>query len=211
MFGTLIDYWANTGDTQYNNMITQALQFQVGPQQNYEPPNETLSLGNDDQAFWAMAALSAAENNFPNPPLPTDPSWLALAQAVFNRQILRWDTSTCAGGLHWQIFQANTGYDLKNSISNGCLMQIAARLARYTGDPDGLYAPWTEKIWDWMVHVALIDENYSVYDNTEATILNCTQTDKHQWTYNAATLLVSAATMYNIVCLPHPYISSTDC
>lgn len=203
MFGTMIDYWQLTGDTTYNEMTTEALLFQVGPHNDYMPPNETLSLGNDDQAFWAFAALSAAEANFPNPPKATDPSWLSLAQAVFNEQIGRWDTSTCAGGLHWQIFPANQGYPLKNSISNGCLMQIAARLARYTGDPDGTYAPWTEKIWDWMVHVKLIDSNWNVYDNSEAEILNCTQVDKHQWIYNSANMLVGAATMYNIVYIPH--------
>ncbi|ODQ76852.1 hypothetical protein LIPSTDRAFT_102095 [Lipomyces starkeyi NRRL Y-11557] len=33
----------------------------------------------------------------------------------------RWDTSTCNGGLRWQIFESNSGYDYKNTISNAGL------------------------------------------------------------------------------------------
>ena len=196
MFGSLIEYWHYTNDTAYNDVTMQALQFQVGPHNDYMPPNESASLGNDDQAFWGMAALAAAEYNFPNPPAG-DPSWLSLAQAVFNEQVARWDTTTCGGGIHWQIYQI-TGYDLKNSISNGCLFNIASRLARYTGDV--MYANWASKIWDWMVAIKLIDQYYNVYDNSEADRLNCTMVDKTQWSYNAATMLMGASTMYNFVC-----------
>src|SRR5437773_12544718 len=75
--------------------------------------------GNDDQAFWAFAVMSAAENKYPDPPAG-GPQWLALAQAVFNLQVSRWDVTNCNGGLRWQIFPFNNGYNYKNSISNGC-------------------------------------------------------------------------------------------
>lgn len=127
MWGALIDYYYYTGDSTYNNVTTEALLFQVGTQNDYEPRNQSFDLGNDDQAFWAFAALSAAELNFPNPPAD-QPQWLALAQAVFNRQASRWDLATCNGGLRWQIFAFNGGYDYKNAISNGAFFQIAARL-----------------------------------------------------------------------------------
>ena len=65
--------------------------------------------------FWGFAAMGAAELGFQNPP-DGDPSWLALAQAVFNRQTSRWDSKTCGGGLRWQIPFANRGYDYKNSV-----------------------------------------------------------------------------------------------
>jgi mannan endo-1,6-alpha-mannosidase len=51
MFGSMIDYWYYTGDTSYNDMITQALLFQVGEGQDYQPSNHTQSLGNDDQGL----------------------------------------------------------------------------------------------------------------------------------------------------------------
>lgn len=85
MWGTLMDYWKLTGDDTYNDEITQAMLWQVGPNRDYKPPNYTASLGNDDQGFWGMSAMLAAENNFPNPPAD-QPQWLALAQAVFATQ-----------------------------------------------------------------------------------------------------------------------------
>lgn len=115
MWGTLIDYWCWTGDTTHNNLVMRAMQFQVGQGKNYMPSNVTSSLGNDDQAFWGMAALAAAEYGFPDPP-PENPSWLGLAQAVFNTQAApdRHDQA-CGGGLRWQIPFSNLGYDYKNS------------------------------------------------------------------------------------------------
>jgi mannan endo-1,6-alpha-mannosidase len=194
MFGTMIDYWYYTGDTTYNDVTTQAMLHQVGPDNNYMPPNQSKTLGNDDQAFWGMAALSAAEVNFPNPP-KTSPQWLALAQAVFNTQAPRWDLTTCAGGLRWQIFTFNNGYNYKNSISNGCFFNMGARLAKYTGNTT--YSDWAERTWTWMHSINLLDDNYFVYDGSDDTI-NCTELNHIQWTYNAGAMLLGAANMYNI-------------
>lgn len=193
MFGTMIDYWYYTGDSTYNDVTSQALLFQVGPNDDYMPPNQTKSEGNDDQGFWGMAAMSAAELNFPNPP-SNQPQWLALAQAVFNTQAARWDNTTCGGGLRWQIFTFNSGYTYKNSISNGCLFNLGARLAQYT--KNDTYAQWAEKTWDWEESVGLLDSNYYIYDGSDDTI-NCTQVNHIQWTYNAGIYLLGAATMYN--------------
>lgn len=193
MFGSLLDYWYYTGDSTYNDITEQALLFQVGPDNNYEPTNRTQDLGNDDQAFWGMAAMSAAELKFQNPS-DKQPQWLALAQAVFNRQAVRWDTQTCGGGLRWQIFSFNKGYNYKNSISNGCFINIGARLGAYTGNQT--YFDWVEKVWDWMVEIDLISPSFQVFDGTDVNI-NCTQLDHIQWSYNGGVLLLAAATMWN--------------
>ncbi|EXJ80245.1 mannan endo-1,6-alpha-mannosidase [Capronia coronata CBS 617.96] len=193
MFGALIDYWYFTGDDTYNTITTQALLHQVGPDNDFMPPNQTKTEGNDDQAFWGMAALSAAENKFPDPPAG-QPQWLALAQAVFNTQTARWDTTSCAGGLKWQIFAFNNGYNYKNTISNGCFFNMASRLAVYTGNQT--YADWAVRMWDWCSAIGLRDAQYNFFDGSDDT-LNCTRMDHIQWTYNAGTFLVGAANMYN--------------
>ncbi|RDL36582.1 Mannan endo-1,6-alpha-mannosidase [Venustampulla echinocandica] len=193
MFMTMIDYWRYTGDSTYNEVTSEALQFQVGPNNDYMPPNQTKNEGNDDQGFWAMAAMLAAETNFPNPP-KDKPQWLALAQAVFNEMASRWDTSTCGGGLRWQIFAFNKGFNYKNSIANGCFFNLGARLARYTGNDT--YAQWAEKIWDWEESLGLIDSRHNIYDGATDT-QNCTQITRFQWSYNAGVFLHGAANMYN--------------
>jgi hypothetical protein len=195
MFGAMVDYWYYTGDTTYNDVVEQALLSQVGTDNNYMPTNQTKTEGNDDQGFWGMAAMSAAETNFQNPP-SDQPQWLALAQAVFNTQAARWDTSTCGGGLRWQIFTFNNGYNYKNSIANGCFFNIAARLAAYTGNQT--YADWAVKTWDWMNAIGLMDAEYNIYDGSSDTT-NCTSINKVQWTYNTGIFMHGAAVMYNLV------------
>ncbi|KAH0538343.1 hypothetical protein FGG08_005038 [Glutinoglossum americanum] len=198
MFGTMVDYYYYTGNSEYNDVVTQALLAQVGPNNDFMPPNQTKDEGNDDQAFWAFAAMSAAENKFPDPP-SNGPQWLALAQAVFNLQTSRWDNTTCGGGLRWQIFPFNNGYNYKNSISNGCFFNLAARLARYTGNET--YAQWANTMWDWTVGSPLMGKdggkpNYAIYDGSDV-LKNCTDADLIRWTYNAGVFLHGAAVMWN--------------
>ncbi|KAB8294013.1 hypothetical protein EYC80_009475 [Monilinia laxa] len=193
MFMTLIDYWRYTGDTSYNSIISEALLFQAGPEADYMPQNQTKNEGNDDQGFWGMAAMLAAESNFQNPS-DGQPQWLALAQAVFNEMVSRWDTTSCGGGLRWQIFTFNKGFTYKNSIANGCFFNLGARLARYTGNQT--YADWAERIWQWEQSVGLIDAGYNIFDGSSDTD-NCASVDRLQWSYNAGIYLHGAANMYN--------------
>ncbi|KAK7951055.1 cell wall glycosyl hydrolase [Apiospora aurea] len=196
MFGALIDYWVYTGDDTYNKITYQAMLHQAGDDHDYMPENQTRSLGNDDQGFWAMAAMTAAEANFENPP-DGKPGWLALTQAVFNEYVSRWDSKDCAGGLRWQIWTFNNGYNYKNSISNGCFFNIAARLYRFTGDQK--YADWAEKIFKWQQDVKFIDDDYAVRDGAGyANGENCSEVNGALFTYNAGIFMVGAAHMYNI-------------
>jgi hypothetical protein len=41
MFGQMVEYWYYTGDSTYNEVTTQALLAQVGPDNDYMPPNQT--------------------------------------------------------------------------------------------------------------------------------------------------------------------------
>ncbi|KAB8273807.1 glycoside hydrolase [Aspergillus minisclerotigenes] len=197
MFMTLVQYWRVSGDSSYNDLTTQGLQWQSGDDYDYLPANSSAYLGNDDQMFWGLAAMTCAESRYPD--VSDGPSWLSLVQGVFNNQIPRWEMQTCHGGLRWQIHSWLPGYDLKNTISNGGLFQIAARLARYTGDQK--YADWATKIWDWIASSPLLDtKTWNVADTTSVTN-DCTTNGNEQWTYNYGTLLSGAAYMYN---LSHP-------
>jgi mannan endo-1,6-alpha-mannosidase len=195
MFNTFIDYWYYTGDDRYNAITTQGLEHQIGEPNAFMPSNQTISLGNDDQGFWGMAAMSAAENRLPD--LGNEkPSWLSLAQAVFNTQKNRWDQTTCGGGLRWQMFFFNDGYDYKNTISNGCFFNIAARLYKYLGDE--VYSHWAERVWEWEQAVGLITNDYHFLDGAWDGD-NCTTLDHKKWTYNAGVHMAGAAVMWNVV------------
>ncbi|KAL2176945.1 glycosyl hydrolase family 76-domain-containing protein [Thermothelomyces heterothallicus CBS 202.75] len=86
----MIDYWCYTGDDTYNAVTAEALIAQSGSdlQQAFLPLNWTSTIENDDQGFWAMAAMQAAGLGF-SP--PTDaPGWVDLAKAVFDMQATRY-------------------------------------------------------------------------------------------------------------------------
>ncbi|CAK43770.1 uncharacterized protein An01g06500 [Aspergillus niger] len=193
MFMTLIQYWYWTGDTSYNEVTTQGMLWQKGDN-DYFPANDSNYLGNDDQVFWGLAAMTAAELNYPEQ--DGQPSWLSLAQGVFNTQVPRWDTTSCQGGLRWQIWPYQAGYTTKNAISNGGLFQLAARLGRYTNNDT--YTDWAEKIWDWSATTPLLQtEDWYIADTT-TTEANCKDHGDIQWTYNYGTYLSGAAYMYNL-------------
>lgn len=193
MWGGLIDYWNYIGDTSFVETTQQGLLAQIGPAQNFIMPQQTFDEGNDDQVFWCLASMTAAETNFPN---PSGPSWLQLSENCFNNQISRWDANTCGGGLTWQIYPSNVnGLNYKNSISNGGLFQLAARLARFTGN--STYTQWANTVWDWMNTVGLMDSDYNVYDGANDQT-NCSPVTRIQWSYNVAIFMYGAANMYNM-------------
>lgn len=193
-FDSLINYWALSGDESVVEIIQTGVLFQVGPNDNFMPPNQTKSLGSDDQATWALAAMTAAEYGLPEA-ASQNVSWVQLAKNVFDGQAARWDTTTCGGGLKWQIYSFNNGYNYKNSISNGDFLQLAARLYRYTGNQT--YADWALKTLEWSTDIGLIDEDANVFDGTD-DLTNCTQVDHIQWTSSVGAYLHGTAFMASI-------------
>jgi len=193
MWGTMLDYYHYTSDSSYNNVTTQALLSQVGPLYDYMVPWHQKDEGNDDQAFWGFATMSAAEKDLPQPTVGNY-SWVQLTENLWNTQVRRWDTSTCNGGLKWQIFPFNNGYNYKNSVSNGAFFQLSARLARFTGNQT--YIEWANRIYDWMVNVGLIDPGYHIFDGADE-LKNCSDQNLIIWTYNAGIALYGAAVLYN--------------
>ncbi|KAL4874264.1 glycoside hydrolase [Aspergillus karnatakaensis] len=195
LFMSLIFYQYYTGDDQYNDLITQGMQHQAG-NGDYMPSNYSSYLGNDDQFFWGATAMTAAEVGFPEDDSEDAYSWLSLAQGVFNSQIERWDTENCGGGLRWQLYPYQAGYLMKNSISNGGLFQLAARLARYTNNDT--YADWAQTIWDWSVSSPLVNnKTWNVADSTDIND-GCSTQGNNQWSYNYGTYLIGTAYMYNL-------------
>ena len=221
MWAAMVEYWHYTGDTSYNDVVAQAILAQASPTNDFLMPSkagQTVRIlfsrvtwnrqdlgerdltedeykGNDDQAFWALTAMTAAERSFPIP-TTAKVTYIELAKNVFNDMASpRWNTSTCNGGLQWQFNPKNAGFYYKSSIANGAFFQLAARLSRYTGN--STYGSWAEKTYDWMAGVGLLSGTYDVYDGADDNS-NCTGIDHDQWSYNAATMLLGTAVLANI-------------
>ncbi|KAF9895138.1 hypothetical protein FE257_000040 [Aspergillus nanangensis] len=193
MMMTWIQFWQVSGKDQYNDVVKNDLMLQAGENYDYFSQNYSQWLGNDDQMFWGLAAITASETGFPE--VSGKPSWTSLARAVFNMQVGRWDHRACNGGLTWQIWPYQAGYTMKNAISNGGLFELSARLARFTQNET--YAEWADKIWDWSASTPLLNnKTYYIADST-SNENNCKDAGNHQWTYNYGTYLAGAAFMYD--------------
>ncbi|OAA61353.1 Glycoside hydrolase, family 76 [Cordyceps fumosorosea ARSEF 2679] len=197
LWGMMIDYYHVTKDPSYNHVVLDALlaKVNIGPDNNYLPPEHADEEGNDDLFFWGNAVLSAAENNFPQPNKDL-PSWLDISKNVFAWLESKWDTAHCDGGVFWQILASNpNGLNYKNAISNGGFFQLAARLARATNDDK--YVQWAQKIWDWSWDKNLIDhELYRVYDGVDIRD-QCTKPNPASYTYLSGIYLYGAAVLAN--------------
>jgi len=195
-WGGVIEYSQFSGDDSHVKSMQQALTANYGPNNDFILEYRKSQTGNDDQAFWALAVMSALEYQFPEPDsAPAD--YLEVAVNAFNNIVGRWDTTTCDGGLKWQIYPENSyGYNYKNAISNGCTFALGARLARYTGNQT--YADWAEKIYDWTKSVGMISDIYEVFDGVDDKTNCASVADKTQWTYNNAMFLHGSAFMYDI-------------
>lgn len=183
----LFTYGFVTGDRQFEDLAKNTLYNQATAANDFMMPEAT---GNDDQAWWALSALTAAENNVVVP--AGSPTFLSMAQNVFNEQKARWDESTCSGGMRFKINAGDAGYEYKSSIANGLFFQLAARLAKLTGDADA--RAWAEKSYDWMSSTGLIDATFNVYDGTDSAG-ECLDLNLDQWSYNAGVFLYGAAVM----------------
>ncbi|OJI96442.1 hypothetical protein ASPVEDRAFT_35841 [Aspergillus versicolor CBS 583.65] len=194
MFMTMIQFWQVSGYDKHNSVVSHDMMFQAGENFDYFDSNYSQWLGNDDQMFWGLAAITASETGFPE--VKDKPTWTSLARAVFTMQDGRWDTEKCDGGITWQIHPWQAGYTLRNSISNGGLFQLAARLGRFTRNET--YIKAAEKYWDWSESSPLIQpkKNWFVADSTSGDN-DCKDSGDMQWSYNYGTYLAGAAYMYN--------------
>lgn len=194
-WGSLLHYWYFTGDTSYNNDLYESLLWQAGTNYDYLPENQTKTEGNDDQGYWGITLMDAAERGFPQP--GDQPGWSERVENIVKSMISRWDTDNCGGGLRWQIYPWNKGYEYKNTVSNGCLFHLAARLSRFNGE--STYIEWAEKTWDWMSDHDFIVTNVSAYKVLDGAPIssNCLEISPEQWTYNAGLMLSGTAYLYD--------------
>ncbi|KAF2435582.1 glycoside hydrolase [Tothia fuscella] len=193
--GSLIDYWALTGDSSFNPQVQKAILSQAKGSLTFVPSARQSKASFSDQAIWALAALSAYEQKFP---AGASESYLLMATSVFDQQAERWDNTTCDGGFNSTITQTMFPQGQKDALSVGSFFQLAARLAFNT--QNNTYVQWADRAYNWAVKVGIVNErSYDVYEGTEA-VSNCSpETLSHtQWSVNAATFLYGSALLYNV-------------
>lgn len=201
-FGLMIENVFLCENSTFTSKLQDALIEQSGDDWNFMPSSQTMVEGNDDQGVWGLTLMTAAERNFTRASNGTAnrkniPEWVTMVQAIYNTMWARWDSSTCGGGIRWQIYTWNNGYNYKNTIANGCLFNLGARLGRYFNNQT--YLDQAEKVFDWLVDVDFITldgASSKVYDGATTTN-NCTDITAIEWSYNYGIILGGAAYMYD--------------
>ncbi|KAI0977566.1 glycosyl hydrolase family 76-domain-containing protein [Xylaria arbuscula] len=196
LWAAMLDYRSRTGDTQYDDKISEGLLWQRGPNDDYLAPNWSASAGNDDQAIWAMAALLATETSFTEPG-NDNTTWIALAQNVFDEQsskTRRVSSGSCAGALRWQISPVNNGYNYIATSANVAYANLGARLSLQDGQ-NKTQADSVEDTFDLLENSKIIDSKFDVYEG--AQVSDCDEINKIQFSYVSALALEGAAAMYN--------------
>ncbi|KAI1843828.1 hypothetical protein JX266_010087 [Neoarthrinium moseri] len=194
LWASLLELRSHTGENKYDSVISEGLQFQTGENADFLPANWTATAGNDDQGFWAHAAIIAKESGFADAG-SDKPQWLTLAQNVFDEQAARLlsGEGNCSGVLRWQLFAFNNGYNYVNTLSNALFFNLGARLAHVTNNQT--FADTASKTYDALSSLGLVTDDYEVYDGIDQ--IKCEDPNKFQFSSNAGTLLEGAAYMYN--------------
>jgi mannan endo-1,6-alpha-mannosidase len=200
VFGGMVEYSYLTGDTQYDALVSEGMQWQSGEGRNFMPVNQSEVLFSTAHSAWGLAAMTAAEMGFSK---PKNGDWIDYAKNVFDIQASRFEeedrNGTCGGGLPlWR-----DPFTIKDMGSNGNLFLLAARLARFTGNQT--YAAWADKTFSWAKDVRLIvdvDEkksfptDYRVYTSLQ---LGCVAENWSHQSSDHGAVTEGAAIMYNIV------------
>ncbi|KAH8726418.1 glycoside hydrolase, partial [Phaeosphaeriaceae sp. PMI808] len=192
----LLGYSFLTGDEQHDETISQALQYYTREYNDYLPTNQTrlYILTNEVQSSWGLAALSAAEFGFPK---PKNAEWVDYAVNVWNSQANRFDreaaNGTCGGGLVLHVVPDEGRPYYKESLPNGNLFLLSARLARFTGNQT--YTQYANKIFEWSKTVRLLASDFQVSMSVGE---NCSLPTNYMPSAAHGIYTEGAAIMYNI-------------
>ncbi|KAI1073940.1 glycoside hydrolase family 76 protein [Whalleya microplaca] len=201
LWGTMLDYRSRSGNATYDEVIAQGLSFQLTDDEDFVPTNWTLTEGNDDQDFWAMAAVLAEQTG-----LQAEKTgllaegkiqWTDVAEKVFYEQTngqRRVQRGECKGALRWIISPIAEGYNYVSTGANAGYFNLGAQLARMTNNPK--YVDAAEHTYELLEDIGFISDKYEVFDGAHQD--KCDKINRLQLSYTAAELIQGCAHLYNM-------------
>ncbi len=204
LWGTLVDYWHYTNDTTYNDVVQQALIFQSD--NSYMPGNWSLSMGNDDQGFWACLPCWP-----PRPPSRTRPranhsGWPWHRPSSTHRRLPTATMEPAAAACGGRSSRPTTATATRTASPTASSSTSARASLGIRGTTRT--RPKATQTWDWLNQVGFMNSEYDIFDGANVDT-NCTDLHKEQFTYNAAIYLQGAAFMYDYVSCPATTIAAS--
>ncbi|KAI1453670.1 glycoside hydrolase family 76 protein [Annulohypoxylon moriforme] len=173
----LSEYMIKTGTRDYLAQAESTVQIQRAPLSWWpEGGGDFRADSTDDTGWWALAMLSMFE-------LTGNQSYLDIAKEDEAYMWSYWNTTTCNGGLIWNI----PTLSYHNAISNELYLEIAAKLHNLV-DGDTEYLNRAIKEWEWFSDSGMVNSEGLVNDGLTEDAA-CTNNGATTWTYNQGVVL----------------------
>ncbi|KAH9460082.1 hypothetical protein MJO28_004255 [Puccinia striiformis f. sp. tritici] len=193
IWGLHFDYARWTGDTQYLDIVKQAL-----VQQSNGAAHSFLDLGslqqwNDDILWPSQVPVAAAERYGANATLPNypDTTWIGLADKTYNQAYQTDDK--CGGGIYWYRHRPTARGTYKALITHSEFISQGAR--NYMINKDAGTLEKAKCMVDWVISSGLANPHTGVLMDGIST-KDCAAFTTFQWTYNYGQWLGSLAWMH---------------
>ncbi|KAL7619373.1 hypothetical protein AAE478_009910 [Parahypoxylon ruwenzoriense] len=173
----LVNYMINTGEDDYLSQAINTVEIQRKPLAWWpEGDGEFRADSTDDTGWWALAMTSMYE-------LTSNYEYLEIAKLDEAYMYEYWNTTTCGGGLIWNI-PAETYH---NAISNELYLELTARLHNLIPG-DTTYLQRSLQEWQWFSKSSMINAENLVNDGLTDDAA-CVNNGRTTWTYNQGVIL----------------------
>ncbi|KAI1131461.1 glycoside hydrolase family 76 protein [Nemania abortiva] len=183
----IAEYMLATGSDDYVDMAAFTVETQRAPLDWWpEGGGDFRADSTDDTGWWALALTSLYQ-------VTKNSTYLDLAKEDEAYMYDYWNTTTCNGGLIWNI--PNRTYH--NAISNELYLELTATLHNLIPG-DTYYLNQALKEWDWFKATGMINSEDLINDGLTDDA-SCVNNGQPVWTYNQGVVLaglvqLSAAT-----------------
>ena len=176
---SLLDYMQLTETDDYLEQVEHTVAMQRKPLPWWlEGGGDFRADSTDDTGWWALALVKLYD-------LTGSTDYLDLARLDETYIYSYWNTSTCNGGLPWDIPKL----EYKNAIGDELYIKLAAVLhSRVPGDTE--YLKRAIDTWTWFNASGMINKDHLINDGlTENPDGTCTNNGQTTWTYNQGVIL----------------------
>ncbi|KAI0454612.1 putative glycosyl hydrolase [Xylaria acuta] len=173
----IAEYMLISGSDEYVDLAAYTVETQRAPLSWWpEGGGEFRADSTDDTGWWALALASLYQ-------VTRNSTYLDLAKLDEAYMYDYWNTTTCGGGLIWNI----PSRTYHNAISNELYLELTATLHNLIPS-DTFYLNQALKEWDWFNATGMINSEGLINDGLTEDA-SCVNNGQPVWTYNQGVIL----------------------
>ncbi|KAI1468153.1 glycoside hydrolase family 76 protein [Daldinia caldariorum] len=180
----LTEYMVKSGSHEYLPQALNTVKIQREPLAWWPGGDgEFRADSTDDTGWWALAMTSLYD-------LTDDEEYLLIAEEDEAYMYEYWNTTTCSGGLIWNI----PSRTYHNAISNEIYLQLTAKLHNLIPG-DTTYLNHSLREWEWFKNSGMINSDNLINDGLTDDA-SCVNNGMTTWTYNQGVILGGLVELY---------------